>query len=490
MSTTGRKKVSEYTGEDQYNDWVRDYLGVTLTDAQKEIGRSLYNNERTLVIGANGFGKSWDVACLIPAFIFSNYPASALATSGTYGKLRRTVCKPIQKLHDDATGLPGEYKKTPPRIEIEGEPDVYFQAASPRDAGELEGVHNKYTLGVVEEVDKDDVTAEVIDSMESLLTDHRDRLLVIGNPPRDEANIAAELMDDPTWNVLNYSSFDSHNVQAELGEIDADPIDGLVTLDRIKTDWESWNGTEWPGVEAAKASAGEDALDQRWYRRRLGVMPPDTADAHRPFSLSDVEEAYQRGASRTNYPKGIALDVARMSGDFNALSAVYGMELDVVDRWKGVNHVGNEEKVKTLVSKDWECDFAVDAVGEGSGLADRVGTFYADMIRFQAGAYPARMSEYKDKWAEGMFLLGRFLKNGGSFSDRRLYEELQCAARSVEYESRYLKSRDDDILQLSSKDEIKERLGHSPDVLDSAMMAVWAADEQTGKQAETIQSTW
>lgn len=486
-----RKPIEEYTGPDRYNDWIEDYLGIDLSEPQREIGRSVAENERTLVVGANGFGKSFFLACVTLAFLFTNYPASVLATSGTYGKLRRTYCKPIEQMHRRAYGLPGEYKKTPPRIEIEDDPGVYFQASSPTDPGELEGVHNTFTLGVIEEADKDRVDEDVFDSMESLLTDHRDRLVTVANPPKDDANIVSRLMDDPAWKTLRYSSFQSHNVQVELGNVDGDLIDGLVTTDRIKQDWESWNNEPWPGVEEARQSHTRGDLDVRWYRRRLGVMPPDTADAHRPFTTADVEAAWEREPAHVSVlPDGLALDVARMGGDYNGLAGVFADELRVIEYWRGDDHVQNEQRVRQALDARWKCDFAVDAVNEGSGLADRIDTFYPETFRFQAGSNAAQSSRFKSKWAEGMYLLGEFMRNGGSIADRRLREELLAASRTLEYDTRFLSSRNAEVLTLTSKDEVKERLGRSPDLLDAAYMAAWAAHDQTAVTGQSVPSTW
>lgn len=500
----GRKHVSEYTGPDRYNEWIEDYLGLELSEPQKEIGRAVAEHERVLVIGANGFGKSYMLAAVTLAYLFTNYPASVLATSGTYGKLRRTYCKPIEQMHRQAWGLPGEYKKTPPRIEIEDDPSIYFQASSPTDPGELEGVHNTYTLGVVEEADKDRVDEDVFDSMESLLTDHRDRLVAVANPPKDDANIVSRLLDDDEWHKLRYSSFQSHNVQVEL-EYDKDAkdadgeyvpvmrrrmIDGLVTLDRIKDDWRSWNGEPWPGVEEARTSHTRGDLDVRWYRRRLGVMPPDTADAHRPFTPSDVEAAWEREpAHDAPTPDGLALDVARMGGDYNAFTGVFGDALEVIEYWRGDDHVENEQRVRGDLEGAWDCQFAVDAVNEGSGLADRIDTFYPETFRFQAGSNAVQQTRFKSKWAEGMYLLGEFLRNGGSIDDRRLREELLAAGRCLEYDTRYLASRSAEVLTLTSKEEIKDRLGRSPDLLDGAYMACWAASEET-RTSDTVPATW
>ena len=501
-----------------YIDWIEDYLGVGLTDKQKEIVREVHENQRTIIVGANGFGKSFTMVCLSLAFLFVNFPASVLSTSGTYGKLRRTYCKPLQKLHDQTWGIPGRYLQYPPRIVIDGYPDVFLEASAPRDAGELEGVHNKHTLGIVEEADKKAVDEEVMSSMESLMTDEHDRIVVIANPPKDEANVVADLMDDPSWRTLRYSSFDSHNVQVEMNHDDpyetdefGDPImndrtghyqlkpevtgqmkDGLVRLSQVRADWESWNGSEWPGTEKAMNSEEMDNLSRAWYIRRLGVMPPITADVHRPFDLEDVKAAYARSPVRRRAtPTGLGLDVARGTGDYNALAAVYDREIEILDFWHGTDHIENEEKVRELINPSWSCPFAVDSVGVGDGLSDRISTFYPNRVRFNAGANGAEPARFSNMWSEGMWWTGEVLRDGGSFGHSRLREEMLAAARSLTFNEKYRGKYDSTVLNLDSKAKVKDRLGRSPDILDAGYMAVWAS--QCGRSMagrSTVPSTW
>lgn len=488
MSSTGTPQppsaYSDGTGPDRYIRWVEDYLGIYVSESQREILRSLAENKKTLAYGANGYGKTFILACGALAFQNTNYPAAVFGTSGTFAKLRRTFCKPLEALHDNAlggAGLPGTYKHQPPRIEIDGEPEHYLEVASPEDAGELEGVHSAYTLGIIEEADKDAVDRDVIDSMGSLVTDDRDRLFVVANPPEDEANVVYDLIEDPTWNVIQFSSFDSHNVQVELGEVDGGLIDGLATLGKIKDDWISFNGEDWPGAETARtAHERRDDLDTRWYRRRAGVIPPDGASEHRPFSVEDVEAAWDRDPTDTQpVPSGVGIDVARAGGDRTVLAGVHGDDLRIHDDWQGTDHNENEANLREYLSEWVNSPTAIDASPEGSGLADSLKQSYPCVHRFMPGGKPADGEAFYDARAEGLEALGEWLRSGGSITDRRLREELLVAARVLSYEEKHYASRGEDgaeVLKVTSKDDIKERLGRSPDFLDAAYQAVWASE--------------
>lgn len=509
-----RKPIDEYTGRDRYIDWIRDYLGVELTEPQKEIIYTVQDNQRTLVVAGNGFGKSFALACFSLAYLFVNYPTSVLATSGTYAKLRRTYCRPIQDLHESSWGLPGRYlRSNPPRIVIDGEPQVFWEAASPGDPGELEGVHNEYTLGVIEEADKSGVTPEIFDSLGSMLTDENDKLIAVANPPQDETNVVYDLMDDPTWRVCQYSSFDSHNVQIEINhpdpyekdedgdiatnsegfpkvkdEVKQQFIPEVVTLNQIKSDWLAWNVEPWPGVEEAMRSDEREDLDVRWYRRRMGVISPQAAEVLRPFTVEDVENAFRAEPARiTETPDGIGWDVVRgggTGGDYNALSGVFGRDLRIFDWWRGDDsHLDNYETIRSEVESAWNAPFAIDSVGVGSEAPDRVDVFYSgDVIRFNAGSTAADATKYTDRWTEGLCVLGEYLRDGGGFQNERLREELLTAARVVELREKYSSKHDSTRYWATRKSAVKNRLGRSPDLLDSMYMACLMAETGGGSR--------
>lgn len=535
MSSTGRRNsvpdpdqrepiayyrnLLENEGSQAYVEWINDYLDVSLTDPQREIIETIHRNQKTLVVAGNGFGKSYVLACFSLAYLFVNYPTSVLATSGTYPKLRRTYCRPIESLHQDSW-LPGRYlRSNPPRIVIDSEPEVFWEATSPGDAGELEGVHNEYTLGIVEEADKQNVTEEIFDSLDSLLTDANDKLVAVANPPRDETNVVYDLMDAPDWELRQYSSFQSHNVIAETNhpdpyvrdedgelvfqqeinypklkpELEDEMIPELVRLSQIKQDWEAWNGEEWPGVNEAINSDEREDLDVRWYRRRLGVISPQAADVIRPFSVEDVESAFEaEPANVSATPDGLGWDVVRggdNSGDQNAVAGVWGRDLRILDWWRGADHLENEEKMRDMLETNWSATCAVDTVGVGSESADRLDVFYPNVRRFNASSNAFDDMQYSNKWTEGLCLLGEYLRDGGSFRSTRLREELLTAARVVELNERYNSRTDTTRFKATSKAKIKKRLGRSPDLLDAMYMAVLMA-ETGGSSRRTISSSF
>jgi len=473
--------VDAFTGPDRYIRTAEVFLGVSLTTIQERIFRAVAEHQRVYVQSGNGVGKSFAAAALNLAFLTRHPESICMATSGTYSVLVDVLWKPMRRLHS-GSDLPGRALESPPRIQFDDE--WYFKAVSPRHPGALEGRHaSGGMLVTLEEVDKPDITQDHFDSAESMLTGSEDRILAIGNPPKDETNVAYELQQSDRWHTVQFSSFDSHNVRVDAGEIEADRIPGLVGLNTVRDDWENWNGGEWPGIDAARtAHKVNDSLDERWFRRRCGTIPPASAAAHRPFDVATVQAAAERSATEADEaPDAVGIDVAR-SGDRTVMAAVHGDVLRIHYSEQGTDHRTQTRRLRALLDDFLGADIAVDAVGEGSGLADTLEQSYDDVERFKAGAEAGAAETYRDCWTEGLAELGSFLEEG-SFDDDRLREELLAAGRTVEYDETYLSGRGPsgaDVLDASSKTAVKDRLGRSPDHLDAALMAAWAANADTG----------
>lgn len=237
----------------------------------------------------------------------------------------------------------------------------------------------------------------------------------------------------------------------------------------------------------------EDDLSQRWYRRRAGIMPPDGASVHRPFGVSLVREAWARGErldlplENLSAPDGSAVDVAR-SSDWTVLETVYGNVLRVEYAERGTNHLDQGAEIERELKSYPRHPIAVDFIGHGSAIHDQLDESLPDVGKFEAGSAACQETTYYDKWTEGMALLGEWLADGGIILDAELRKELLAAAREVEYREKHYASRGEDgaeVLKLSLKDDIKERLSYSPDLLDAAMMAIWAASDETAPEGDT-----
>lgn len=490
MSSIADANPSDFTeGRDRYVNFAEDVLDLELAETQKTILRALTEHDRILVVSGNGVGKSYTVAIAKLAFLATNVDSIVLGTSGSYSQFVDAAWRPLKALHQEAkqrVGIPGEtYDGGQPTLEIGDE--WFAKVVSPRDPGDLEGRHASQMLVVIEEADKQYITPEHFDSAGSSVTSTDDRMLAVANPPLDETDVVAEKMASDRWHVIQFSSFESHNVLVDAGELDAPKIPGLVDLSTLKADWKEWNGEEWPGFEDARtAHERRDDLDERWYRRRAGIIPPDGAATHRPFYPAEVTTAVDENnvpQVATTAPVGIGIDVARKGGDSTVVCELYPTHATFTS-WSERDHSENEERIRGLLEKFSSTPAtAIDAVGEGSALADRLRNVFESVYRFKAGSKPDvddRADEYYNKWTESLVALGNRLGDIGidQRGETQIREDLYAAARVVELEENHRRSGD--VLKATPKDAIKDRLGRSPDSLDALAMAAWVAEGNAG----------
>jgi len=493
-------------------------LGFDLADTQKEILRACQDHHRVLVWSGNGTGKTAGVMLAQYHYVMTRLNSVGLTTSGNYPTLKDTSWPFLQTIHQRAKEqypIQAEAKQNAPRIEFPDDefPEWWIKFRSPRDPRNLEGRHGRAAFVVIDEADKPDVGAGHFDAATSTASSTDDVCVAICNPPQDRGDVAFQKWDDPRWHVIEFDSFDSHNVKRDLGELpndgDHDGIAGLVELDLIKEDYESWNGRPWPGVddvrqavtvEDGKRVARDDwrTLDPRWYRKRLGVMPPTGRGTLRPWYERHVDQAVEMyrvvtddgatpSAAKGTVVQQMGGDVARDGGDRTVIVARWDTGLlDVVMKDRVNDHPENED---LFLATDDRLPrrglFLIDAIGEGSGVADNVRQARDRVRRFKGSEVDSRDDDpredvrYRNKRTEAAVDLGNALKDGRLLvpPNSSLERELRVAARVYRLDERSFRGQD--VLVLKGKDDVKKpnNLGHSPDVADGAMMACYEGFE-------------
>lgn len=461
-------------------------LQLTETEIMREIVEAIHNNSRVLIISGNGTGKSYSVTMYALLFALFNYNSLTMITSGNYDLLTDASWRPMKEKHnqlqDNFPGAIGRKLESPPRIEFAGD-QWFLRYISPRYPDNLEGRHARRALVVIEEADKPDISHAHFDSATSTASSEDDRVVAVANPPQDKGNVVYDKMESDRWKVINFSSFESHNVKVETGELEGEIIQGLVELDLLKEDWEAWNRSSWPGVEQARKKDVQN-LSPRWYRRRLGIMPETGEGVSRPWYEDDVEAAvsrYQMYADITSEKVlTMGFDVARGGGD-----RTFGVQqrpdlLESVLDTRNDDHTKNEQQIADRIDEAEPVGYThIDAVGEGSAVADNVRKGRTGIKRFQAGVSARKDDEYDDARTEAYTQLGQFLQGDGMIPpNSAIEEELRLASYVLEEQEKNLKANT--VIRITGKDKLKKKeyLGYSPDALDACAMAVYGKSER------------
>ncbi|WP_284008051.1 hypothetical protein [Haloarcula pelagica] len=503
-------RYAKSTGPDRYARFIEEVLDLQRTYVQDRILAALHEHDQVVVAAANGVGKSYIAAAGGVAALHCNPDTIVNVTAGTSGTLKTNIWKPARSLYRGSI-LPelfgGRTMDGDREIRTGLDDEWFFECVSPRYPDDLEGPHNDHVIYIIEEADKPGVTDEHIDSVRSTATDADDRILVIANPPDGSGNVVSKLIQNDQWHHLQFPTWDCHNVRVERGLEEGNEIGGLATAYKLKQDWREYHDEPWPGLEQAiewsdpwlgadladrsavlpddRSELPNDAfredLHSLWYRRRCGIVPPGGASVLRPIEPGDVRAAYDRQPGQVREtPQAVGIDVARTT-DNTVMLGVHDLELRVHYAEQGDNHeeqkpdvVGGTDTTPGLA--EWPApDVAVDK-GYAPGFHDYVNDRCPNVVGFQNGTKPVAGTRWYDKWAEALHHLGEFLEAGGSIASQQLRKEALAAARVVQYEERTLDSRGKngaEVYQATSKDAIKDELGHSPDYLDAALMAVW-----------------
>jgi len=516
MSTTAEDEFREFfqsvkpgSSEDRYARFAGTMLGLDRTRVFDAIAEALNNHKQTLVVGGNGVGKSYTVSALAIAALYTNPNVVVPVTAGNGDTVKNSIWKNVKSLWRGSP-LPGDYKDNDRSLHTEFDDKWFLECHSPKNPEDLEGDHNESVIYVIEEAEKPGITHEHIDSARSTLAED-DHIIVLCNPPTDEANVVYDLQQKDSWHVLRFPTWESRNALVDRGLSSKEKIGGLSGVGKMQADWEEYHTEPWPGIdrvieisspyldadgnptvrEREKARSNpefRDDLHERWYKRRAGIMPPQGSETWRPFSVAEVRAAWQRDAGHVREtPQSVGLDVAR-SADNTVMLGLHDSEERVHYETSGTNFEVQRPEIVSEIQQWPNPDITVDSTPMGRSLTDHLDSKFPNVHEFSNGERAVEETEYRDKWAEGLQAVGEWLRDGGSITTPELREELLAAARVLEFSEVTLRSRGE-IVEATSKERVKEHLGRSPDYLDSLLMAVHT--ERVGTDTSTdIPLSW
>jgi len=516
MSTAPENPLKRYiSGRDRYANFAEDILDIQLLEIQKEIMRAVTENRRVCIVSGNGVGKTFTVAALELAFLYTHNNATVLHTSRSNGHTRNTTYKELREMlsqAQDEFGLPGTAKKQPMEIDFEDKETRKYEAVSPSNPDGLEGRHNEHFLAVVDEADKKEIDEDVIESAESSLTDDNDKMLVIGNPPRDKGNSLHTLMQSEHWHTIQFSSFDCDNVQIQAGNRDGEIIPGPIQLSEIQYDWEKHHNEDWPGHDEAIAVSApyvdadgnysftecnsceendkfREDLAEAWYRRRVGIIPPKSAVENRPFYGTDVDEAVDRWEQVNTESRltpaqydAIGVDVAGRGKDKTVIAGITlpaedaQSRVDVLGRYDRGTETGNAQAIREAINGAEDTPIVFDTVGMGGPVAESFKNEGFNVVRFDGNKKARNDDRYYNMRTESLCEFGNWLHDGAVQPETDIAKELYGVAEALALDEKGLRSGTSYIA--TSKDELRKEknYGQSPDFLDAAAMAVWGSN--------------
>lgn len=415
--------------------------------------------KKHIYIGSgHGLGKDFICGGIGPWFLDSFSPSKVALTAPTDRQVKRIMWA---ETLGHWNKRPVEFGGTPytdPYIEIVKESWYLIGfttketgASKKAGGGKFSGFHSPNLCVIVSEAQA--VEDEIYDQIDGVATSENCLVIFIGNPTRASGRFARGLKDPINNIVFNFSCLENPNYIHRKTI-----IPGLTSY-------------EW--VEDKRRKWGED--DPRWYGRVLGKIPPTSIN--NVFSQDMIDHMLRRIPVGHTHNAGVSLDVAGEGTDENVL---YGGKNGVVSKSLcKTNQSPGQNSINVLDGlKEIRGNFAIiDCDGLGIGvwqeIMNRDEARRYHIIKFHGCSTMKALEpkskekqQYHNLRAKAHFMARQRAMDGLASipDDPELIEDLL----EVKY---FENSRG--MIQIEDKDDIKERLGRSPNKGDSWVMLQW-----------------
>lgn len=441
--------------------WLTEVVGVrTLTTQQRLILEDLADPDiqRVIVKSGHGVGKTFLAACATLAHVCL-YKSLNICTSSSQFQVRERLWAEVSKLYRSSRSPLGPMNAL-------SKTGLWFGdkhnavAVSTNNSNNFQGGHESHILLVFDEAQG--VERDIWIAGESMMGSAYPKWLAILNPIYSTGEAFEACHNPVDWTVHTLSCLDHPNVVE-----DREVIPGAVSR-------------KW--VEDTKKKWGEDS--PMYQARVLGQFPTVSEDC--VLSLAQLEAVH---ALRPNTGEGTfaALDVARYGMDHNYLAVEEDGRVILMLSWQGQDLMTSCGKLTHVVEEydiPWE-NVNVDGNGVGGGIIDRCRELghYVNDVQFGAGPAGDNYellgdTEFINRRAE-LYWATRERVRAHKLSIPKKYAQAWRDLTATKYSF-----RSDGSLKIEEKEQIRRRLGNSPDAGDA--VAMLSARERNARPSVTL----
>lgn len=448
--------------------WAVERVKMPLWSRQIEILESVRDNPETAVHSCHNIGKSFSAAMCVCWWLDVHPPGTAfvVTTAPTGPQIKAILWREINQIHK-AADLPGRTNLT--EWYVGEELVAYGRKPSEYNPTAFQGIHAIYVLVILDEACG--IPETLWDAASSLTSNDDSRTLAIGNPDDPESHFAKVCKPNSGWSVIHVGAWDTPNFTGE--EVTEKARRSLIT-----PRWVERKGKDW----------GEDSAI--YTSKVRGLFPVDATDGVIPYSKV---AALRMGVIEPTPgpPITAGLDVGA-GGDRTVLYPRIGNtpgEPLVLRKDDAMETVG---EIVTAIN-DWELErVTVDVIGIGWGVYSRLrelsrhvnpqeGTHGAEIVAFNAAERAHQPERFKNRRAELWWTVGRELVRKREINLTTIDDDTAAELTAPKYK---IIDSNGKIL-VESKDDIRARLGRSPDMADALLMAF----DETQSLGESTVST-
>lgn len=471
VSQRFKDRQRESLWADNPDIWCEDH-GLFLWTKQKEVARSVVENKKTLVVTGNGTGKSRLSATLCGWWVDTHplHDTTVVTTATNWKQVKNVLWKEIPRVKQTA-GIDGnitsdaQWKRGDRR-----DPVAFGMKPDDKDESGFQGIHDRYVLVIIDEAGG--VSKEIFTAADAVTTNEHARILAIANP-NDPSSYMATVFDresklpqeERTWNIIQFGAFESPNFTGEQVPPD-------VSSRLVRKEW----------VEERKREWGED--DPRYIARVLGQFPDVSDDGL--FNLGRVLQSmseYDDFEFNEDAPVRLGVDVARYGSDNSVIAAYQDGKVTILGKYQNKNGQQLSKIIGEYAEQLKATEIRIDGVGVGVSVIDHIEAFVppqTQIISIKGNAASPDSTKWYN-WRAAMYdKFARDVANGKIAlpNDNDLYTEI----KSIRYLYR------GSALLIESKEDMRRRNVHSPDILDAVIYASQDIDdlESESQDNETI----
>ena len=444
--------------------WVETRLDEHVWSKQDEIMHALTVHDLVAVRSCHGVGKSHIASRIVAWWIDTHTVGEAfvVTTAPTATQVRIVLWRYINQVHKKAK-LPGKCNQV--EWNIDNEPVAIGRKPADHDEGAFQGLHADEVLIVLDEACG--IPEQLWVAASTLATNKGCKILAIGNPDDPSSHFAK--VCSPTnelWHTIGISAFDSPNFTGES-------VPEVLSKRLISTEW----------VEARKKEWGED--NPLYKAKVLGEFSVDDQ-----WSVVRQSDVYHCSLGRDTVwtpeqltPIELGVDVGG-GGDETVIRERRGPL--ACREWR--EHTDKPQVIAPLIlnaiRETGAVRVKVDSIGVGFGVCGELenmrqqGLHNADIVMVNVAEKSRHPEKYANVRAEMWWEIGRLLseKRDWDLSQYRSQhtpgmDNSESTIAQLLDPKWELNSRGQILIE--KKDDIRKRLGRSPDNADALLMAFY-----------------
>lgn len=440
--------------------FAQRYLGLTRWSAFETLFSAVERGERKILIrSCNGAGKTTAIA-VITNWMMAYHPESVVLTSAaTHIQLRRNLWGEIRRQARE-THLFSDHSIGEQHLHVS---DKHFAIGiSPAVPESAQGYHAPKIMIAV-----DEATALDRDIMEALLANGtgEDSQIILAYNPLGTASYPYQAERNGEWFVVHLSAFEHPNLT-----IGHETVKGAVTPHWVRESLAQWSYPVEPHSE------GSLEFEGAWYRktreiatRVLGEWPDDDGEGF--FAMYLLERSVASTAEGGQRAMGV--DVAHGGEDATVFAFFDGNIQQDFQTMRTRDIIAIAEAIRTHYNAGCTT-IAIDDTGIGGGVTDILRSYGIPVhaVNFAAAAKGFQQKPFANARAEMYFILEHEVRNGTVklLDDEALLQELSALRLDQsELTTRY---------RFEPKEDLRRRLGRSPDRADATALArygIWCA---------------